>query len=193
MSQRLALLVLATALWFGSAGMAHACGVWSLRDKGPGWLVVFRSIAIEVVHHPEEKKPRRIVPISATRKPSKEQDWRLMRFDSGQRQWRLGDRRAFSFKGGEIRLDGKKVGTFSNTGIEIGKRHFLLVFGEGYKPESSPYSMIPDNDGRSVSVSEGGSVVLEGAAPTEKHCAAANQIAMYLTWREMVMEKLLGK
>jgi hypothetical protein len=193
MSLRLAFLVLATALWFACAGTAHACGVWSLRDKGQGWLVVFRSTAVEVVHHPEEKKRRRIVPISAAGKPSKEQDWRLMRFDPGQRQWQLGDRRAFSLKGGAIRLDGKKVGTISNTGIEIGKRHFLLAFGASYHPESSPYTMIPDNDGRSVTVSEGGSVVLEGAVPSEKHCAGTNQIAMYLVWREVVMEKLLGK
>jgi hypothetical protein len=125
MSRRLASLVLATALWFAATGTAHACGVWSLRDKGQGWLVVFRSIAVEVVHHPEEKRPRRIVSISAARKPSKEQDWRLMRFDLGERQWRLGDGRAFSFKGGAIHLDGKQVGTFSNTDIEIGRRHFL--------------------------------------------------------------------
>jgi hypothetical protein len=70
----------------------------------------------------------------------------------------------------------------------------LLVFGESYKPRSSPYTMIPDNDGRSVTVSQGGNVILEGAAPTEKHCAGTSQqIAMYLAWREVVMEKLLGK
>jgi hypothetical protein len=193
MSRRLASLVLATALWFASAGTVHACGVWSLRDKGQGWLVVFRSTVVEVVHHPEEKKPRRIVPISAAGQPAKEQDWRLMRFDPGRRRWRLGDGRAFSFKGGVIRLGGKKVGTISNTGVEIGQRRFLLAFGESYKPESSPYTMIPDDDGRSVTVSEGGSVVLEGAAPTEKHCTGKNQIAMYLAWREVVMEKLLGE
>jgi hypothetical protein len=193
MSGRLALLVFATALWLACAGTAHACGVWSLRDKGQGWLVVFRATTVEVVHHPEEKRPRRIVPVSAAGKPSKQQDWRLMRFDPGRRQWQLGDRRAFSFKGGAIRLGGKQVGSISDAGIVIGKRHFLLAFGASYQPESSPYAMIPDNDGRSVTVSEGGSVILEGAAPSERHCAATNQIAMYLVWREVVMEKLLGK
>jgi hypothetical protein len=53
--------------------------------------------------------------------------------------------------------------------------------------------MIPDNDGRSVTVPEGESVVFEGAAPTEKHYSGTNQIATCLAWREVVMKKLLGR
>jgi len=197
MSRRLGgLLVSAGALlaWLSLAGVSHACGVWSVRDRGQGWLVVFRSISIDVVHRPDEKGRRKIVAISTTGKPSRQDDWRLVRLDPRRRDWLLGNKNAFSHRGATLYLDGKPVGSWSKTQIRIRKRSFELAFGKSYKPEASPYSMIPDNDGRSVTVSRGGSVVLEGAAPTERHCRDATRlIAIYLAWRELFMGKLASQ
>lgn len=172
------------------ASTSHACGVWSLWDQQQGWLVVFRSASIEAVHHPDEKTPRRIVRFSAAAKRTRDRDWRLMRLDSRRRVWLVGDKRVLSAKGGArggpLLLGKRKIGRWSPTGVKIGRRSFRVSFGATYEPKVSPYSMIPDNDGRSVTVSVDGRVVLTGAAPGDRHCTGASRlIATYLAWREM--------
>lgn len=164
---------------------SEACGVWSVRDRTQSWLVVFRSMAIDVVHHSQDSRQRKVVSIANTRRPSRDYDWRLMQRGPGENEWHLGDK-AFRVQGGTIRLDGRPVGGYSRARVWIGKKSFGIAFGKHHGP-AGPYSVIPDNQGRSLTVTREGIVVLDGVASGPPHCPdPVRLIAVYLAWRELL-------
>jgi hypothetical protein len=167
---------------------AFACGVWSVTDAARSWLVVFRSLAIEIVHHPGRRpEGRTLVDLARTKQPSRDRDWLVMRSGPRPHEWRFG-RKVLSLRRGTVHLDGKKVGVLTRSEIRLGDVAFKVVFGENHVAPG-PYSMIPDGAGRGVKVIRDGHVVLEGAASGPPHCEEnpIHLLAVYLAWRELLL------
>jgi hypothetical protein len=162
----------------------QACGVWSVRDKTQGWRVVFRATAIDVVHPAEEGKARRVRSIATIARPSTQYDWRVLQRKPAGDKWAFGDK-AFATRGATLLFEGKTVGRVSRQTIELGGEPYQIVFSAWHEP-AGPYSQLPDNAGRGLTVTRGGRVVLEGVALGPPHCAAdpVRLIAFYLAWRE---------
>jgi hypothetical protein len=177
------LTVTLAALVAGASGIAEACGVWHLQDKGLKRKVTFYVENVLITRPKGKRGPRKMI-------------LRISGKSAEGMYSKLGRRKHMYFEGHTLRRRGKLIGTI--TGDTLGLRKGRFTIGVTHRPEWGPHHHweVKVTRGERL-VASGKAMALcmgSGAPPGEQDAAGLaverkeiqRRVILYLAWRQLM-------